>query len=358
MSPTNHDDPALLGKRKTDHIELCRDADVEYRRRGTLLDEVTLLHDALPEFAVDEVDLASRLAGRRLRAPLLVTGMTGGATEAAAINRGLARVAQELGIAFGVGSQRAMLRDPALAATYQVRDVAPDVVLLGNIGAVQAAAMSTAEARELVEAIGADALCVHLNPAQEMIQEHGDRDLRGCLDAIGRLAAELPVPVIAKETGCGMSPRVLDRLAAVGVRTVDVSGAGGTTWVGVEALRATTTRTLGETLWDWGIPTAACVAWAARRDLHVIASGGIRDGLDVARAIALGADVVGSALPWLRAFTSGGEEAALAMGRELIHTVRTVAVLTGSRDLRELQRAPRVLGAELTRYLDADPRTR
>ena len=349
----NHDDPKLLDQRKLDHLLLCAEQDVEHRHRGTLLGDVRLIHDSLPELDVSAIDLSVELVGRRLAAPVMISGMTGGTARAKEVNRVLAQVAEEFGLAFGVGSQRAMMRDPAQVETYAVRDVAPTALILGNIGVVQAAASTTAEVRELVEAIGADALCVHLNPGQEIVQDHGDRDFRGCVDALGRLVAELGVPVIAKETGCGMSRRTLQQLHDVGVRTVDVSGAGGTTWVGVEALRSQThNATIGDVLWDWGVPTAASVAWAHEAGMEVIASGGIRNGLDIGRSLALGATVGSCALPWLRAAFDGGIEPARALARTLIDTVRAVMLLTSSPDVASLRRCPRVIGPELQRWLE------
>jgi len=348
----DNDSPVLLAQRKVDHLNLCNDAPVEARGRSTLLEQVHLMHDSLPELTFDALNTRVELCGRTLAAPLMVSGMTGGADAARDINRTIARVAERHGLAFGVGSQRAMLRDPSLTSSYEVRDVAPDVVLFGNIGAVQAAASSTAEIRELVRRIGADALCVHLNPGQEMIQAHGDRDFRGCADAIERLANELDVPVIAKETGCGMSRRTLARLRKAGITTVDVSGTGGTTWVGVEALRARGVQAqLGELLWDWGVPTAPAVAWAAQSGMVTIASGGIRNGLDAARAIALGARVASSALPWLRATMSRGEEGAEQVAEEQLLALKTVMMLTGSADVASLQRVPRLYGSELQQWL-------
>ena len=340
--------PDEISQRKLDHLDLCAEEDVEYRGKTTLLDDVELLHDSLPELDFDAIDTTTTLFGRALAAPLLITGMTGGAERARDINRDLAAVAQELGLAFGVGSQRAMLRDPSLVSTYQIRDIAPDILLFGNIGVVQAAEMSTAEAVDLVGAIGADALCVHLNPGQEMIQPEGDRDFRGALDALARLCEELDVPVIAKETGCGISARTAAKLIRAGLAWVDVSGAGGTTWVGVETLRsAPHERTVGEVFWDWGVPTAASVVLARRAGLNVIGSGGLRDGLDAAKAIALGASLAGMALPWLRAAHEGGVPQALAFGRTTIRTLRTAMLLTDSADLAALRSAPRVTGARL-----------
>ena len=350
------DDPSTLSRRKVDHLELCRDEAVEARQRTTLLDQVHLLHDSLPELDVDAIDLSTELLGRRLAVPFMISGMTGGAAQAREVNRVLAAVANDRGMAFGVGSQRAMMRDPELAATYAVRDVAPDVLLLGNIGGVQAAESSTAQIRELVDAIEADALCVHLNPGQEIVQGrgHGDRDFRGVADAIARLVSDLGVPVVVKETGCGLGPRTLDRLSAAGARTVDVSGLGGTTWVGVETLRGEgVAQSVGDVLWDWGVPTAASVAWAAERGFDVIASGGLRTGLDAARALALGASVASAALPWLRAAMNGGRDAAEQVADTFAETLRAVMLLTGSADLAALRAAPRVIGPDLTRWIHA-----
>ncbi|HWU90126.1 MAG TPA: type 2 isopentenyl-diphosphate Delta-isomerase, partial [Kofleriaceae bacterium] len=285
------DDQPAIAKRKADHLEVAASGRAEFAKT-TLLEHVHLVHQALPELALDEIELGTELIGRRLRAPLVITGMTGGTAEAAAINRDLARAAEAAGVALGVGSQRAMDEHPELAASYVVRDVAPDVVLIGNVGAVQALAMGPARAVELAKRIGADALAIHLNPGQELIQEHGDRDFRGVIDAIRRVIDASPIPVLVKETGCGLSPEAARALAGAGVHTVDVAGAGGTSWVAVEALRAqegSGAAALGAELWDWGLPTAVSVVACARAGHAVIASGGLRSGLDVARALALGA---------------------------------------------------------------------
>ena len=350
-----HDD-ADISSRKVDHLVLCAEEEVEYRQKTTLLEEVELLHDSLPELSVDDVDTSLEVFGRQLQAPFLITGMTGGAPEAGAINRQLASVAQQLGLAFGVGSQRAMAVDDTLTQTYQVRQQAPDVLLFGNIGAVQAAQWSTTQVQDLVTRIEADALCVHLNPGQELIQPEGDRDFRGCLDAISRLVEELPCPVIVKETGCGLSYLALDKLHGTGVEWIDTSGAGGTTWIGVETLRANTSRRLlGEQFWEWGVPTAASIVYGKRRGMKVIGSGGLRDAHDAARAIALGATLAGMALPWLRAVHQGGQQDALDLGERLIEGLRTILTLTGSKNVRQLQSHPYLVGPRLRRWLDIDP---
>jgi isopentenyl-diphosphate delta-isomerase len=345
-----------ISDRKRAHLDLCEQAEVEYAGKTTLLEEVDLVHDALPELAVAEIDVSTSLLGKRLRAPLLITGMTGGTSEAAEINQSLAQVAEAGGIAFGLGSQRAMQRTPELAYTFAVRAHAPTALVLANLGLVQAVATPSAEVARLVERVGADAVCIHLNPAQELIQAGGDRDFRGGLAAFARLVRELSVPVVAKETGCGIARAVAVRLRDVGVHTIDVSGAGGTSWVKVEALRAGHDgRALGDEFADWGIPTAAAVAGVRGLGLEVIASGGIRTGLDVAKVVALGARAAGVALPVFRAYREGGMPAATRFLERLVDGLRTAMVLTASRDLAALSRTPLVLGRRLGDWLERGP---
>ncbi len=342
---------ATICARKSSHLDLCIERDVEHRS-GTLLDQVHLLHESLPEMSPADVRLDTELLGRRLLAPFVISAMSGGTPEAGALNRALAEAAQKHGFGMGVGSQRVMLQHAELAETFRVREVAPDILLLANLGAVQAREWGVDGASALVEGIGADALCVHLNPAQELVQDEGDRDFRGCLDAIARLVAALPVPVVVKETGCGLSPRTLARLRGAGVAWVDVAGAGGTSWTRVEGLRGSARQqALGELLRDWGVPTAAAIAYARRGGLRAIASGGIRDALDAARALALGADAVGLALPFLRAYARGGRDGLSQLSEQLEEGLRALLLLCGARNLAELRRAPRVLGTELRCWL-------
>jgi isopentenyl-diphosphate delta-isomerase len=253
----------------------------------------------------------------------------------------------------GVGSQRAMLVRPDAIDTFRVREVAPDILLFANLGCVQARDAGIGRVAELVEAIRADAICIHLNPAQELVQDEGDRDFRGCLDAIAELVEELHVPTIVKETGCGLSPATLSRLATVGAKWVDTAGAGGTSWTGIEGMRGgTRQQSLGAALREWGIPTAASVAYARRAGFRIIASGGIRSGLDAARAIALGADAVGLALPFLRAFAAGGTTGVLNATAALVESLQSIAMLVGAASVAALREAPRVLGPELRAWLD------
>ncbi|UJR83863.1 type 2 isopentenyl-diphosphate Delta-isomerase [Sandaracinus amylolyticus] len=341
-----------ISRRKDEHIALASSDAVAFRQRTTLLEQVTLIHESLPELALDEIDLGTELLGKTLRAPIVIASMTGGTERAGSINRELASIAEARGYAIGLGSQRAMMRDPSMASTYRVRDVAPTALLLGNLGVVQARDLATADILRLIDDVGADALCLHMNPAQEVVQTGGDRDFRGGLETFARLAGELKIPVIAKETGCGVSARVAAKLRDVGVKTVDVSGAGGTSWVAVETLRAQgAAKDLGESFWDWGIPTAVSVAWVARAGLAPIATGGIKSGLDVARAIALGARAAGIARPVLQALQAGGRAGAEAFLDRVEAELRTAMLLCGAGTLDELRNAPRVLGPELSGWI-------
>jgi len=362
-----------IGQRKSDHITLCATGEVGFRTQGPLFDNVRLVHDALPDLHADAIDTSVTLFGKKLRAPLIIASMTGGTDEAGRINRELASLAEERGIGFGLGSQRAMHVRQGVEGTYRVREVAPTTVVLGNVGIVQAREMSLEAVRALAEEVGADALCVHLNPAMELVQPGGDRDFTRGLETIERLVRELgrtdvagarPIPIVVKETGCGISPRVAARLVSVGVAHIDVSGAGGTSWVGVETERAAEQgdakgRALGEAFWDWGVPTAASVALLAPLKLEtLIATGGVATGLDVAKAIALGATAAGIARPLLKALVSGGRAKAGELLDAVLAELRAAMLLTGSADLAALRRAPRVLGGDLSSWVDQLSRDR
>jgi len=343
-----------LRKRKQSHLDICAQDQVEYPDKTTLFEEVELLHNSLPELALADIDVAVDFLGKRLRAPFLITGMTGGTDEAFAVNRDLAAVAERCGVAFGLGSQRVMQRDPGTAWTFAVRAFAPSTVLLANIGLMQAVEQASADVQRLIDAVGADGLCVHLNPAQELIQPEGDRDFRGGYATLARLCAEVSVPVIAKETGCGVSRPVAERLRAAGVRYVDVSGAGGTSWVRVEALRGNRhSRALGDLFANWGIPTAASVAMLRGSGLELIASGGMRTGLEMAKALALGARLCGAALPIFRAYRAAGVAGAVGHIEELIDGLKVAMLLTGSRTVADLAQQPVVLGPRLSAWLAA-----
>jgi len=346
-----HDD---LEQRKSQHLDLVQRDEVE--TSDTLFSCVRLVHRALPELALDGIDLDTELCGRALKAPLMITGMTGGTERAGQINRDLAALAQEMGLAFGVGSMRILLDQPELLPTFAVKPARPPL-LFANLGAQQLAQRGTPAALRLIEMLGADGIAIHLNPAQELVQAEGDRDFRGCLDAIGKLAAQLGGRrVLVKETGCGIGPQVMRQLYERGVRAVDVSGAGGTSWTRVEQLRAKAAdaRDLGELFGDWGIPTAACVAAgrAAAPEMQIVASGGVRSGLDAARALALGADVAGVALPIVRAHQKGGVEAARAALKGAIDALRAALLLCGARNVAALRASRPVILEPLKSWIE------
>ncbi len=342
-----------ISKRKSDHLDLCATGDVGYRELTTLFECVRLVHDALPDLSLDDVDLSTTLLGKKLRAPIVIAAMTGGTDEAAEVNRTLATVAEARGYGFGLGSQRAMHRDGDVEWTYRVREVAPTTLLLGNVGLVQAREMSPGQLRELAKRVGADALCVHLNPAMEIVQPGGDRDFRHGQRFFERAVREIGIPVVAKETGNGISPRTAEKLRRAGVCHVDVSGAGGTSWVGVETLRAVDgAKRLGEALWDWGVPTAASVVSCTARGFEtVIATGGVSSGTDVARALALGATAAGIARPALKALREGGREGVDRFFDDIERELRAVMLLTASRDVASLRAAPRVVTGDLKDWI-------
>jgi isopentenyl-diphosphate delta-isomerase len=347
-----HDD---LPQRKSQHLDLVQRREVEPEGVDPLFSCVRLVHRALPELSLDEIDLRAELCGKPLRAPLMIVGMTGGTERAGQVNRDLALLAQEAGVAFGVGSMRVLLDEPRLLPTFDVQPARP-ALLMANLGAQQLVQRGPEAALRLVELLQADGICIHLNPAQELVQSDGDRDFRGCVAAIGKLAQELGERLLVKETGCGLGPRVVRDLVDRGVRAVDVSGLGGTSWPRVEQLRAKTAegKELGGQLSEWGIPTAACVAAAraAAPEVRIVASGGIRDGFDAARALAIGGDVAGVALPFVRAHHEGGIAAARALLHGFVASLKAALLLSGARDLAALRASKPVVLEPLRSWID------
>ena len=291
-----------LHKRKREHLDIALTGDVSPGSISKGFDAYRFVHQALPEIDLSSVDTSTQLFGRVLKAPLLISPMVGGIEEAATINRNLAMAAQDLGLGMGVGSQRCALDDSESVSSYTVRDVAPDILLFANLGAVQLNHGYTVEhCRRAVDMIGADALMLHLNPLQEALQSEGNTDFAGLLKRIEAVCRRLEVPVIVKEIGFGISSEVASRLVAAGVRGIDVAGAGGTSFSRIE-----TTREHGQEAEDafssWGIPTAESVKMVrtAAPDITLIASGGVRTGVEVAKSIALGADAAGIGAPLLK----------------------------------------------------------
>ena len=337
----------MLNQRKMDHLHICLHEDVEFKGLTTGLEGYRLVHQALPDLTPTEIDLSVSFLGRRLRAPVLISPMTGGTPKAQEINLHLAAAAEELGLAMGVGSQRAAIEDPALAATYRVRSVAPHIVLLANLGAVQLNyGYGLDECRRAVEMIEADGLVLHLNPLQEYCQAEGNRDFRGLLPKIEAVCRQLGAPVIVKEVGWGLSPQVVRALFEAGVAAVDVAGAGGTSWSRVEQCRASNEATwcLASAFETWGIPTAEAIRGAravAGEEAVIIGSGGVRNGVQAAIALALGANLVGLALPLLKPAMESAE-AVIRRLDQFVSELRLAAFATGSRTVEALRHSPLV----------------
>ncbi len=331
-------------KRKADHLRISLEEDIQFEGLTTGFERYQFIHQALPEMELKEVDLSLSLFGKRLEAPLIISSMTGGIEPAERINRNLARAAQKMGVAMGVGSLRPAIDAPSLARTYQVREVAPDILLFANLGAVQLNyGYGIEECRRAVEMIEADALILHLNPLQECLQERGNTNFSGLLAQIEKVCHHLAVPVMVKEVGWGISEEVARRLAQAGVAGIDVAGAGGTSWSEVERYRAPNEamKNIAAAFAQWGIPTADSIRRARKGapEVALIASGGVRTGVDVAKAIALGADAAALATPLLKA-ADASCEAVVEKLHEIIQELRITSFCIGARNLRELKETP------------------
>jgi isopentenyl-diphosphate delta-isomerase len=338
MSPEN-----IISSRKASHIRINLDEDVQ-SGLTTGLEHYHFIHQPLPELDLDEVDLGVEIFGKRLNAPILISSMTGGTDEAARINRNLAKAAQQMGAAMGVGSQRAALDHPELADSFRVRDAGPDILLFANIGAVNLNyGYGVEECLRAVEMIGADALILHFNALQEAVQPEGQTRFAGLLDRVRTVCQELPVPVIAKEVGWGFSERAAFDLAQAGVAAIDVAGAGGTSWSQVEMHRAESEsqKRLAAAFLDWGIPTAQAVqnVRSAAPSLLVFASGGVRTGVEIAKCIALGASLGGMAGPFLKAAVQSDQLVSQAI-REVRREIQVAMFAAGAGSIAELHETP------------------
>lgn len=342
-------------QRKIEHLKLCSSSPVESRVKGTGLEDVMLVHRALPEFDIEDIDLHTNFLGKSMKAPFLIASITGGHPDTRPINAALAQAAEEMGIGIGVGSQRAAIEDPAQAGSFSImRDVAPDAFIYGNIGAAQIKEYGIEKIEDLVEMLDADAMAIHLNFLQEAIQPEGDTDASGALDAIREICS-LDIPIIVKETGAGISHEDAWLLKKAGVSAIDVGGAGGTSWSGVEVYRArdrkdVMSEMLGELFWDFGIPTAASVV-ECNVSLPVIATGGIRTGMDIARSIAIGASVASAALPFV-APALESKEMVLKRLKLMMNELKVAMFLCGCQDLHRLHIAPTVITGWTREYLE------
>ena len=333
-----------IEQRKKDHIDIILSGAARHAQDSGF-GAITFVHNALPEMDFGDIDIATTFLGKTLKLPYLASSMTGGPDQGGIINRNIAEAAQAMGFAMGVGSQRIALGGGSgHGLNRDIRRIAPDIALYANLGAVQLVqGMSVDDARRAVDAISADALILHLNPLQEVLQQGGDINWKGVLAAIEAVCRHVGVPVIAKEVGAGISVDVAKRLAAVGISAIDVAGSGGSSWAAVEGLRRADVQgqNLGEIFRNWGLPTAHCLN-AVRKALPtmpLIASGGIRDGLDGAKAIRLGADVVGQAGALLRAATLGTEQV-MAHVAVWEKALRVACFCTASTNINVLKQAP------------------
>ena len=328
--------------RKDDHIRINLEQDVQ-SGLSSGLERYHFVHNALPELDFEAIDLSTTFLGKRLSCPILISSMTGGHEKAAAINTSLAEAAQEKGLAMGLGSQRAALENPSIAWTFQVRKVAPDILLLANLGAVQLNyGLTEDDCQKAVDMIEADALILHLNPLQEALQPEGNKDFRGLLGKIERVCRKLRVPVVAKEVGWGISPSVAKKLIEAGVTAIDTAGAGGTSWSQVEMHRTTdeSQARLAGAFVRWGIPTAEVVfsVREALPDVPLIASGGLGGGIDAAKCIALGADLAGMASPFLQPAVQSSMHVIQSIER-IMKELRTCMFATGSATIDDLRHA-------------------
>lgn len=330
--------------RKVDHVKINLEKDVQFPRLTTGLEKYRFQHRALPEINLSEIDTSLELFGKKLATPILISSMTGGAELAYKINRNLAQAAQKYQIAMGVGSQRAAIEDEKLAYTFQVRDFAPDILLFANVGAIQLNYGYTVNhMRRAVEMIDADALILHFNVLQEAVQPEGDTNFANLLSQVEDVCKNIEVPVIAKEVGWGFSPTDIHNLLEAGISAIDVAGSGGTSWSEVEYHRAPTAfhARVARAFADWGIPTAQAIEYAHNVAPHIpiFASGGLRDGLDIAKSIALGANLGGIAGTFLKT-ANESQESVEGFIEELSTQLRVAMLCSGAKNLQELRKIP------------------
>jgi isopentenyl-diphosphate delta-isomerase len=328
--------------RKTEHIRIALKENVEFREKTTGFEDIAfkdieLDYKTMPELDQKEIDTTTEFFGKKFNAPIMVAAITGGVLEAEKINKDIASACEELGVGMGLGSQRAMLENPATTQSYFVRDVAPNIFLAGNIGIVQAKKYSSKQLDKALNDIKADILAVHSNAAQEALQPEGTVDFSGAFETIKRLRKELKHPFFVKEVGSGVSKEIAAKLQKLKVKAIDVGGSGGTSWTGIDSLRGN--KEIGETYWDFGIPTAVSIIETKKVFKgKIIATGGIRTGLDVAKSIVLGADLCGIALPVLRAQAFGGKEAVKEYLEKVIKELKIAMFLTGAKNICELKK--------------------
>ncbi|MGB9729913.1 MAG: type 2 isopentenyl-diphosphate Delta-isomerase [Thermoprotei archaeon] len=349
-----------IKKRKSEHVDIVVNKDVNFKTKTTGFECVEFVHRGATRLKMDEVDTSTTFLGRYFKAPLLIGCMTGGFEEAEKINRGLARIAQRLGIGMCVGSQRAALRHPELAYTFSVvREEAPDVFVMGNLGAAQLKEYGINGIRKAIEMIKADAIAIHFNPVQEAVQVEGTPDFSEWFDVLSDISKDINIPIIAKEIGFGFSYEDAILLKKAGARGIEIDGAGGTSWAAVEYYRAEIANDkqkmeLAKLFWDWGIPTAASLCEVLSHvDLPVIVGGGIRNGIEMAKALSLGASLVAIARPILKELIQNGIENAIELINNHILGLKTTMFLVEAKNILQLQRKPLIIKDWLKIWLES-----
>lgn len=346
--------------RKAEHIRISLSKNVQARAKTTGFEDVHFIHRALPEINKQEIDLSTNIFNHKFAAPIIAGAVTGGTEEATKINANIASAVEELNLGMGVGSQRAAIEDRKLEKTFAiVRKKAPNAFLIANIGGIQLVnGYGIKEVRKAIEMIDADAIAIHLNALQEATQPEGQTNFRGVLESIEKIADKLDLPVIAKETGAGISVGDAEKLEAAGVKGIDVSGVGGTSFAGVEYYRATgrknsCQRRLGEIFWDWGIPTTLSIIEVSQRvKIPVVASGGIRSGVDIAKSLTLGANLASLSQPMLEAAVKGVEETKNTL-LLLVEELRNAMFLVGADSIQTLKKRPLVITGRTADWLRA-----
>jgi isopentenyl-diphosphate delta-isomerase len=341
-------------KRKAEHIRICLEQKAQAKKATAGFEDIQLIHRALPEVDRQKISLSTSFLGKKFSAPLIVGAMTGGTEEATKINASIAEAVEKLGLGMGIGSQRAAIEDRKLEKTYAVtRKKAPTACLIANIGGVQLVhGYGLKEVKKVVEMIDADAVAVHLNALQEAVQPEGQTSFKGVLAKIGEIAGELDKPVIVKETGCGISAEDAKALEAAGVKAIDVGGVGGTSFAAVEYYRSTNQNNMGEIFWDWGIPTAVSLIETTQSvQIPVIASGGVRSGLDIAKSLAVNASLASISQPMLEVAVKGAKETEELLSC-LIDELRNAMFLVGAENLESLAKVPVVISGKTAEWLN------
>jgi isopentenyl-diphosphate delta-isomerase len=347
-----------IKRRKREGIEIPLNENIQGRTASTYLEYVKLLHNALPEINYDQIDLSIEFLNRSFSAPLIIDSMTGGTDEAFVINKRLGLIAERYGLGMGLGSQRAGLKSDKLVESYSIaRKVAPNAFLIANIGGAQLSdGLSNSDILKIIKMIDANALAIHLNPLQELIQPEGEPRFKGILKKISNLVNEVEIPIIVKEVGSGISADVAIKLEKSGINSINVAGAGGTSWAGIEKIRADQHNEyiksqLGELFWDWGIPTALSILLVSNSvKIPVIASGGLRNGLEIAKCLILGANVCAMAFPFLKR-ASKSEEELEKFTQLILSEIRSTMFLLGAKDVHSLKNTRYILIDKLANVL-------